>query len=210
MVVPFVFQPELVEEEGAEEELRLLTEEEKIELKECKVKIDRAVKGFKEIGPTLTNIRVKKLYLETHRSMDAYARERFGFGKQQVSHYILAAQDHATLALIYPVEQLPTSERAMRELRGVPEEEVKEVLALAADNGPPTTNTIKEARKRKENPAEKQPAKIKTDSAIKSASRLATFLEICDVGSLSGEQRETLVELHARIQEHFVKFTLVA
>jgi len=80
-------------------------------LAECEAIIQRGRPYFVEVGEALGAIRDHRLYLETHRTFEAYCRERWGFSRQRASQLIIAAVSTAV-----------DNERQARRLRETPPE----------------------------------------------------------------------------------------
>lgn len=91
-------------------------------LSDCEYKIERAVFAYAEAGDALRTIRDAKLYKETHRSFEAYCRERWGWSRSYVHRTIEAGAVHDTLyeqAKTLPIGNTlepPRNEATAREL----------------------------------------------------------------------------------------------
>lgn len=79
-----------------------LTEEEEKERHRLELKVERA---FREAGTALRELRDKRLYRSTHKSWEAYCKERFGYGRDSADLKISAA------AVVEEIEKLPTIRR---------------------------------------------------------------------------------------------------
>jgi hypothetical protein len=86
-----------------------LTPEEEIELQECERIIGSGWTNLAALGGALAQIRNKQLYKNTHRNIDEYCEERWGFSRSTFRRYIAAAEMHATLSSL-PGVPLPRCE----------------------------------------------------------------------------------------------------
>ena len=134
----------------SENTLSLEEQQERLHLER---KVERA---FYEAGKSLTQLRDRKLYRNTHASFEEYCRERFSFQPRHCYQLIDAARvvDHLIQSLNFdercaPVAHiLPTKERQVRPLTALPSEEQKEawVSAIAAAGGKiPNSRQVTEA-----------------------------------------------------------------
>ena len=60
---------------------RLLAADEAAELAECEERIGRGLATFVEVGEALTRVRDGRLYRTSHRTFEAYLRERWDMTK---------------------------------------------------------------------------------------------------------------------------------
>jgi hypothetical protein len=129
-------------------------------LEEC---ISKGQKTFIEVGCALAEIRDSKLYRADFKTFEDYCRVKWGWSKPYCTQLIGAAR---------VVESLPESakvaiatESQARELAKVEPERRVEVIELAAQAGPLTARSIREAAKptaAPEPPAEEDRPHIKT------------------------------------------------
>ena len=87
-------------------------------LAECEQVIERGRQTFIEVGNALAAIRDGRLYTATHRSFEAYCRERWGMSRTHADRQIAAAR-RAELA---PMGAKPENERQARAIRDDEEE----------------------------------------------------------------------------------------
>ena len=87
---------------AAAEVVEELTEEELVDRHRLELKVERA---FREAGLALAQLRNRRLYRSTHRSWDAYCKDRFGYGRDSADLRILAA------TAVEEIEQVPTNRR---------------------------------------------------------------------------------------------------
>ena len=87
---------------AAAEVVEELTEEELVDRHRLELKVERA---FREADLALDQLRNRRLYRSTHRSWDAYCKDRFGYGRDSADLRILAA------AAVEEIEQVPTNRR---------------------------------------------------------------------------------------------------
>lgn len=136
-------------------------------LKRHEQTIEEGKKTFVEVGNALATIRDEKLYRETHKTFEAYTKDRWGYAKSRVYQLIEAAGVVSTIvdesngkpdsdfAVIKPA-----NEAQARILKDVPKEERAEVLQEAAErnDGKPTAAAIREViAEREEEEVEDEP-----------------------------------------------------
>lgn len=123
-----------------------LTSQEKIELEQCEAVIAKGWETFVEVGKALANIRDKKLYRTTHRTFEAYCRERWQYRKSYAYYLINAAQVVTYLSTIVDKKELlPSCEAQVRPLVGLDPTQIKEIWQEAT-NGGTSRNTEKDVR----------------------------------------------------------------
>jgi hypothetical protein len=96
-------------------EFEELTPDEEVE----RLRLERLVeRSFYTAGKALQRLRDLRLYRSTHRSFDAYVKERFGYGKNNANMKILASSvvDELEKMTTNGGQILPTSERQVRPL----------------------------------------------------------------------------------------------
>ena len=74
-----------------------LTETEGADLARLEATVERGRSGFMEVGAALGEISKRRLYRATHRTFEAYCRERWGIGKSYAGKQIRAAKVVAAL-----------------------------------------------------------------------------------------------------------------
>lgn len=75
-----------------------LTKSEKGALASCEAIIERGITSFVEVGKALTQIRDAKLYRATHKTFDAYCKDRWEIGRSRAYELIDQAKVTTTLA----------------------------------------------------------------------------------------------------------------
>jgi hypothetical protein len=91
------------------------------ELKRCEAIIERNLKTFIDVGNALLEIRDNRLYRGTHKTFEAYCRERWGWNRSHSYRLIDAAQISKNLSPMgdksaQVSDFKPTSERQLRPL----------------------------------------------------------------------------------------------
>jgi hypothetical protein len=110
-----------------------LTSEERQQLEADEETIRRAARGWLDSGVALERIRDQRLYRETHGSLEAYCRNKFGLGKQMVYRLIgAAAQYRAALPICNKLQIRFTAESQFRPLVKCQPETVARALKLVA------------------------------------------------------------------------------
>ncbi|NJQ97030.1 MAG: hypothetical protein HC784_03660 [Hydrococcus sp. CSU_1_8] len=101
-------------------------------------------RSFYTAGKALQRLRDLRLYRNTHRSFDAYVKERFGYGKNNANMKILASSvvDELEKVTTNGGLILPTSERQVRPLTVLEPEQQRmawrEAVELAGGGVPPS------------------------------------------------------------------------
>ncbi len=94
-----------------------LTEDEEQERHRLELKVERA---FREAGSALQSLRDKKLYRSTHKTFEAYCRERFGYSRDAAYLKIAAATVYDNIQKYLPTNgrqiSMPTNERQLRDI----------------------------------------------------------------------------------------------
>ena len=127
----------------AEAELSPLTTWENGRLAHLERIIESGLQTFYDVGGALMEIREGRLYRQTHRSFEAYTKERWGMGKSRAHQLIEAASTVA--AISGPVvegepstivDTLPVNESQVRPLAGLDDQAKREVWAEAVATAP--------------------------------------------------------------------------
>ena len=127
----------------AETELSPLTTWENGRLAHLERIIEAGLQTFYDVGGALMEIREGRLYRQTHRSFEAYTKERWGMGKSRAHQLIEAASTVA--AISGPVvegepstivDTLPVNESQVRPLAGLDDQAKREVWAEAVATAP--------------------------------------------------------------------------
>jgi hypothetical protein len=173
-----------------------LSDEEKQKRKDLISLARQGLDGARFSEMAFREIRDRRLWRGTHKSFDEFCRDEFDLSEQRVSQILASADELAFLKGKIDDALLPESERAIRELRRVKQDNKVMVLLLAAEisNGArPNSTTIEKARlqiegvKAKEDKSENP----KADAALKAANLLKDFIAAADVDDLKiGELRE--------------------
>ena len=122
--------------------------------------IEAGLQTFYDVGGALMEIREGRLYRQTHRSFEAYTKERWGMGKSRAHQLIEAASTVAAISgpvvegePSTMVDTLPTNERQVRALSGLDDQAKREVWAEAVHAAPdskPTAKLVQEVRRQRE------------------------------------------------------------
>jgi hypothetical protein len=201
--------------ETASEKWVPMSPEELAQLESCETIIRRGIETFLEVGQNLAIVRDKKLYRHEHGTFEEYVDAKWHMTKQRAYQLIGAADAHHVLASRFDVSELPTDERAMRELMKVPSDMVAEVLSVVAAKGKVTAKHITEARDqvvpRKEKTARsKNKPAIKIKAAIKAAETWHAFLNACDMKEIPHDQRKSLIKATSDVLMVLNKVNLAA
>ncbi|OKH31791.1 hypothetical protein NIES2119_27880 [[Phormidium ambiguum] IAM M-71] len=116
-----------------------LNASERARLDELETAIDRGLQTFYEVGKALEEIREQKLYRETHKTFEAYCRDRWGIARPTAYRFINAAQVMENLSPIGDI--LPRKENQVRPLTQLSPElqiEIWQQAVELASNGIPT------------------------------------------------------------------------
>jgi hypothetical protein len=118
-----------------------MTEAEK--LREAEQIIERGQQTFIEVGKALQRIRDGRLYRVSHSSFEEYCETKWGWTRQRAYQFITATEAVASL----PAKSQPrlTSERAARELANLEPAARAGAVDRAAESGPVTAASIREA-----------------------------------------------------------------
>lgn len=139
---------------------------EQARLRECEKTIEKGLATFIEVGEALAEIRDKRLYRDSHKTFQAYCKDRWGHNKEWANRLISAADTVQTTVqtsvqnesqriqkvappaevneadLVFPKV---SNERQARELGKVPAAKRSEVLEESATNGEVTAASIRKA-----------------------------------------------------------------
>lgn len=190
-------------------------------LKRHEQTIEEGKKTFVEVGNALAAIRDEKLYRETHKTFEAYTKDRWGYAKSRVYQLIEAAGVVSTIvdesngkpdsdfAVIKPA-----NEAQARILKDVPKEERAEVLQEAAErnDGKPTAAAIREVIAEREEEAEAEEVTDSNGEAVPEK-LVATFEDGKEFDALARElaaiekRAEALSSKPAGVFFHLQSFT---
>jgi len=116
------------------------------DLVDCEAVIERGLATFVAVGDALVRIRDERLYRATHRTFEAYCRERWQLGRKRAYDLIGAASVAAELSPMGDTQ--PSSERVARELaplRGEPTQLREAWSEVVEKHGPaPTAAQVRE------------------------------------------------------------------
>ncbi len=117
---------------------------ERRDLRNAETAIKKGQLTFVEVGNALLTVREGKLYRESHKTFEAYCKDRWGFERRHAYRLIGAA---AVADEMSPIGHKIKNESQARELGNVPEEDRVQVLeqATEATDGKPTAKAIREA-----------------------------------------------------------------
>ena len=101
-----------------------LTVVERKSLTQHEATIERGLRDFVEVGNALAAIREDKLYRATHKTFEAYCRERWDLSKTHCNRLIGASQVMERLA---PIGVIPTTESQIRPLTTIELDQVGDV-----------------------------------------------------------------------------------
>ena len=114
--------------------------ERELTVKECKLfrqledTLQKEMGTFVRVGQILLTIREQRLYRKTHKTFEAYCKERWEFTKSHTYRLIASAQVMDVLSPMGDV--LPESERQARPLTTIDLEEVGNVWAECLETAP--------------------------------------------------------------------------
>jgi N6-adenosine-specific RNA methylase IME4 len=120
-------------------DLTSLTSSEKAELVRLERIVDRGLQSFVEVARALLEIRASRLYRQTHRTFEEYARDRFGLAPRTVYGYTEAVGVLENLNL--PPEADPLTLSHLRALAPLPVEGQRELAPVVSEM------TVAEARR---------------------------------------------------------------
>jgi hypothetical protein len=112
---------------------------ERARLEQLESLIAQGLDIFCPVGKALDEICDKRLYRETHKSFEAYCRDKWRIARPRAYQFINAAQVVENLSAIGA--QIPTNERQVRPLTGLPraaQVEIWQKAVALAPNGIPT------------------------------------------------------------------------
>lgn len=116
---------------------------EKARLQELEAIVEQGLQTFYEVGKALDEIREQKLYRATHKTFEAYCRDRWRIGKSTAYRYIDAAHVMENLSPIG--EKIPRKENQVRPLTQLPpalQLEIWQEAVELAPNGIPSAAVV--------------------------------------------------------------------
>lgn len=156
----------------------LSTNEQKA-LQDCEHIIAVGMTNFREVGEALTRIRDERLYRVTHKSFEAYCKEKWDFGRIQ-AHRMIEANKVAKSVTKLVTEIEPERESQTRPLAALPESEQPAAWSEAVESAggkQPTAKQVKEAveKRTKPEPETKDPLEPKVREALNAAEMFGTI-----------------------------------
>ncbi len=109
---------------------RPLNSAERSTLKMCEATISKHIGTFVEVGTALAEINDGNLYRESHRTFEAYIKDKWDFAKSHAYRLIAAAE---VVKNVPHGGQIPTSERQARPLVELPAERQAEAWEAAVE-----------------------------------------------------------------------------
>jgi hypothetical protein len=134
-------------------------------LASCEQRIEHGLRGFREIGSALAEIRDNRLYRGEFGTFEDYCQARWNLSRRHCYQLIESAQ--AVCSIEHTGLPAPANEGQARALAAVPERERAEVWREAVERteGKPTAKVVAEvARERTAPAAPETPAPVKTPS----------------------------------------------
>jgi hypothetical protein len=111
-----------------------LDDKERARFQELEAIVEQGLQTFYEVGKAFIEIQEKKLYRESHKTFEAYCRDRWSKVRRRAYQFINAAQVMENLCTIGT--QIPTSERQVRPLSGLSPELQREIWQEAVESAP--------------------------------------------------------------------------
>ncbi len=121
----------LIKSEYANDQLDVA---ERARLQELESIVENGLQIFYEVGKALDEIREQKLYRETHKSFEAYCREKWAIARRTADQFIGAARVIENLSAI--ARKIPTKENQVRPLAGLSPELQLEIWQEALELSP--------------------------------------------------------------------------
>lgn len=112
---------------------------EQARLRECEATIEKGMATFVEVGQALAEISEKKLYRDTHKTFEAYCKERWGHNRRWAYQLIDAA---GVMENVRNCAQKPSNEAQARQLSKAPKEKQAKAWEKATSNGKPTAAKV--------------------------------------------------------------------
>ena len=140
------------DEIGYHLEIAPLDDTEKVRLQELEAIVAQGLQTFYEVGQALIEIRDRKLYRETHKTFEAYCKEKWSLTRPRAYQFISASEVVQNLSTM--VDKFPTSERQVRPLTKLPPAQQLEIWQKAVEespNGTPTAKIVEHLVKEQEN-----------------------------------------------------------
>lgn len=102
--------------------------------------IEKNLKAFYEVGTALMKIRDGRLYRETHKTFEAYCKEKWGFYRDQADRLISASK---TVENLTPIGVKPTHESQIRPLARLEPKQQRKAWKKAVETAPDGKVTAK-------------------------------------------------------------------
>lgn len=111
-----------------------LNADERTRLQELESIVEQGLQTFYEVGKALDEIREQKLYRESHKTFEAYCREKWGITKRRAYQFIDAAEVIENLCT--NVHNSLIREYHLRPLKGLPPESQRSIWQEAVESSP--------------------------------------------------------------------------
>lgn len=121
-----------------------LNTEERVRLQELESVVEQGLQTFYEVGKALDEILENRLYRETHKTFEAYCREKWGIARRTAYQFIDAAQIMENLCMNMHI--IPPKKNQILPLSGLPPElqlEIWQEAMALSPNGSPTGAAVK-------------------------------------------------------------------
>lgn len=125
-------------------ELAELTKQDKICLKQYESLIQQGLQSFIEVGAALLHIRNGKLYSQTHKTFEAYCKDRWGFSRPRAYELIKSAKVSENLS---EISDKPENDFQARELSRLPADQQAAAWIEAIETAPHGKVTASHVRK---------------------------------------------------------------
>jgi hypothetical protein len=136
--------------------------------------IEKGLGTFIEVGNALLDISERRLYRVAYKEFESYCRERWNFTRARAYQLIEAARINENLSTRVDKPDsdvsMPTSEKQVRPLAGLPPEKQREAWSQASSaskNGKPTPQDVKRAADKVSGRADRKAEPSKPKSAPK-------------------------------------------
>ncbi|AFY79301.1 hypothetical protein Ple7327_4170 [Pleurocapsa sp. PCC 7327] len=138
-------------------EIAPLNDTEKMRLQEIEAIVAQGLQTFYEVGQALIEIRDRKLYRETHKTFEAYCKEKWSLTRPSAYRLLKAAEVIKNLSPMG--DKFPTNERQVRPPTKLPPAQQLEIWQKAVEespNGTPTAKIVERLVKEQENSTPKK------------------------------------------------------
>jgi hypothetical protein len=117
---------------------------ERTQLRNAEKVIEKGLATFMDVGSALVTVKTGDLHRETHKTFEAYCKNKWGISRPRAYQLIEAAETSASLSKI--LDKPPSTESHLHELARVPEDQRANVWqdALEKTEGKPTAKDVRE------------------------------------------------------------------